>query len=405
MRDVGRSISSRYKKILVVGASGFLGTRLVERLSLGLNLNVRGAVHRPDKAVRLARLPVELFDCDLLERSQVMEAVKGCDVVVNCAIGRRDSSGNAKTEKAVYIRGMRNLLEAAKEQGVRKFIQISTAAVYGFKHKGSTVDESCPLKSRFTRNRYERGKIAQDELVSRFAESIPIVTLRPTLIYGPYSEYWTVAILERLMNNQVTLVENEGLANLVFVDDVVDAILLAIENEEANGKVLIVNNDEETVTWKDYISQFTTIINIAPKILPLADLSGFRLKRIELILRDSLIAVRDNLISSEMAIMLARIPVLYLLAFKLLRGQRRKRIENRLYLPEEHPSLSVRETMREYGIKYEAIPNDFLENLLCHTTFSASVAKSALGWKPRTSFVEGSERTLEWVKWARPSQQ
>src|SRR5208283_5049661 len=135
------------RKILVVGASGFLGSRLTERLAIDFGLRVRATFHTPAKAIRLARLPVELFECDLLERDQVMRAVDGCDVIINCAVGKVRSPKDKETAMRVYDDGTRNLLDAAKKNGVSKFIHISTAAVSGFRQKTDIVDESTHFKS------------------------------------------------------------------------------------------------------------------------------------------------------------------------------------------------------------------------------------------------------------------
>jgi len=386
------TISSRSKRILIIGASGFLGTRLAERLSLDFGLNVRAAYHRPARAVRLARLPVELIECNVLDQNQVLQAVKGCDVIVNCAIG---TSGDPKTAMQVYVQGTRNLLDAAKLHGVKKFVHISTAAVNNFKQKTREADESCAYKSILARDPYVKGKIAQEKLVTRFAKSVPTVVLRPTLIYGPYSQSWAVEIADSLINRKPTLVENGGLANLVYVDDVVDAILLAIEKEEANGRTLIVNNDDEVVQWSDYVAEFAKLTQTSPNVLPRGNLDIIRLKGLLSLCRDSAVAFWDNLGSREMLVLLARIPLVVVLGLKVVRGPRRKHIEE-IVSAQETPTSNLAKGLA----KYETMPSSQHENLTCHTVFSSSLAKTTLGWKPRTSFAEGSRKTLIWTEWA-----
>ena len=136
-----RSLSSDIGTILVVGASGFLGTRLVEKLSVDMDSQVRAAVHRPGAAARLARLPVQFVECDVLDPQQVDKAVDGCDVVVNCTSG----SGADGASYDVSVKGTSNLLEAAARHHVKKYVHMSSAAVHGFSHRKSVVDE----KSRF----------------------------------------------------------------------------------------------------------------------------------------------------------------------------------------------------------------------------------------------------------------
>jgi predicted dehydrogenase/nucleoside-diphosphate-sugar epimerase len=388
-QDWQKSIALHYQKILVVGASGFLGSTLAERLALRLGATVRVNIHRASTAVRLARLPVEYVECDLLNREQVMRCVEGCDVVVNCA---RDRSGERKGTLDVLIRGTQNLLEAAAKHNVRKFVHISSAAVHGFKHVAKVVDESAPFK--FSLDPYVMGKIKSEKIVMSFSRQLPVVILRPTLIYGPFSADWVAGIADRLKNHMVTLIGDDGLANLVFVSDVVDAILLAIEKDEANGKAFIVNNDRDVPAWRDYIQQFCDVLNVTP--VELSGVNRFdRLSRTASLFRDSAHAARSLLRSSEMLAFLAQIPLVVAVGAKLIRGERRKRIESQLALPLELASPDPKILLR-----YETIDRPLSEVFTCKTVFSASRARNTLGFEPSTSFSEGMRKTLEWIKWA-----
>jgi len=384
-----------HHKILVVGASGFLGTRLTEKLAIDFGLKVRATFHTPAKAIRLARLPVELIECNLLEHDQVQRAVDGCDVIINCAVGKVRSLNDKETAMKVYTDGTRNLLDAAKKNDVSKFIHISTAAVYGFRHKTDIVDESTHFKPERFRAFYEKGKISQEAIVMEYANSIPIIVLRPTLIYGPFSEEWTINIISRLVDGETVLVENRGIANLIYVDDVVDAIHFAINNDEANGKTLNINNDEERISWKDYISAFTALTHTSPNVMQTGNLDVLRLKKLLSLCTDSVKACRDNIGSREALMLLARIPIVAVVGSKLVRGARRREIEESLTSTDDSPS-----NMRKILTQYETISSAFYENLTSHTTFSAALAKSTLGWVPKTSFTDGIRKTMIWAEWA-----
>lgn len=388
--ETGRSIPSRYGKILVIGASGFVGTRLVQRLILDLRVNVRAAIHRPETAARLGRLPAEFVECDLLESSQVMKCVEGCDVVVNCA---RDRSGDSKKSLEVFVRGTENLLEAAAKHRVKKFVQISSAAVHGFEHKSGVIDESTRLRT--SSDPYVRGKTKSEELVMAHAQVFPVVILRPTLIYGPFSADWVVGMIQRVSNQAVTLIGQNKHANLTFVDDVVDAILLAIEKEEANGQAFVINDDEHSVSWRDYVQWYSDMLGIAAVGIPNGSRISLALEELGSLLKDSAVAVRDVLGSAEMLALIARIPLVLVVGSRLIKGEGRTRIESKL-------GSNLQASKPEPGavLRYE-ISRGIYEVLNSNAVFSASKAKRLLGFRPHTSLAEGMGKTSEWIKWAR----
>ena len=83
-----------------------------------------------------------------------------------------------------------------------------------------------------------------------------IVALRPSLVYGPRSPYWVVSYFERTKNEQITLIDGgAGLANLVWVDDVVEAMITAWQHPAAAGEAFLISG-EHPVTWREYVGRF-----------------------------------------------------------------------------------------------------------------------------------------------------
>ena len=264
-------LPDRYRRILVVGASGFVGTRLVEILHSYPNVNVRATIHKAASAARLARIPIEFVDCDLLDPDQVMSAMKGCDVVVNCA---RDSGLNRKDIVDFHVKSTSNLLRCAELNEIGKFIQLSTAAVHDF---GS--DHTISETSRYVRTTdpYLRGKIESEKLVLAHQHRLPVVVLKPTMIYGPYSANWVTQFIGRLENQRPLTLRDDSLANLIYIDDVVRAILLAIESDQVDGEVFIINNDSEHISWKEYIMNISTGLGFSPRNTPDGNLLSQRI--------------------------------------------------------------------------------------------------------------------------------
>jgi nucleoside-diphosphate-sugar epimerase len=373
----------------VIGASGFLGSRLVEKLYLEQPLEVRAGIHRPATAARLARYPIKFVDCDLLDKAQVSKALNGCDMVVNCAA---DSTGDKRKVLDVLVKGTSNLLQAAAEQNIRKLVHISSAAVQGFGNSGKMCEESSPI---FSRDPYVRGKTKSEKIVMAHAQSISVVILRPTLIYGPYSSDWTISIIERLKDDVPTIIGDRRLANLVYVDDVADAIIRALLRDEANGQTFIINNPQSTVTWAEYVQKYAEELGISPRRSPEYNLTIKRISNFARLLGDSIRETRLLLKSPEFLALLTSVPILVKLGTMLIKGEKRKDMENtlssELKIPKPNPKI-----LR----KYENVNKQFYNVLTCRTIFSSKKAESLLGFSPQVSFSEGIRATLEWARWA-----
>jgi nucleoside-diphosphate-sugar epimerase len=379
-------LSSDTKPILIVGASGFLGTRLVEKLSLDMGARVRAAIHRPGSAARLARLPVQFVECDILNPQQVDKAVAGCDAIINCA------SGDDRSTYDVSVKGTANLLEAAARHHVKKYVHLSSAAVHGFHHRKSVVDERCRFV--FFAGAYEKGKIESEKLVAEYAKLLPVVILRPTLIYGPFSSSWTTGIISRIRDHRTTIVDGQGLANLIYVDDVVDAIVCALEKNNANGETFIINNDQK-VPWADYVRAYAEPLGIMPVTSPVYNPDLRKMRATFSMLRDSLTLTVNVLKSPQFLALLAQVPIVVKVGSMIIKGKRRQNIEasvtSEMKTPRPDPRILY---------KYEGTSKQFYELLTCQTIFSASKSRKLLAFEPLTSIEEGVARSIEWAKWA-----
>jgi nucleoside-diphosphate-sugar epimerase len=235
-----------FERILVTGASGLVGTRLCEHLRLGHGVAVRGAIHDPRRAIRLARLDVELVRVDLRDRAGLARAVDGCDAVVHCAYG---TTGTARTRRELTGNAAGALAELARRAGVRRFVHLSSVAVWGFSPTRPELDESAPVSP--AGNPYSAGKIdAERAIAAAQARGLPAVVLRPTNVFGPWAPAFTVAPVEALRTGAVALVgDGSGPANHLYVDNLVHAIVRGLESDEAVGGTFVVS-DPDGVTWR-----------------------------------------------------------------------------------------------------------------------------------------------------------
>ena len=244
-------MSSR-RSILVTGAGGFIGGRIVEILMHSERFQVVPGVRRWSSAARIGRYPVDPAMCDLLDRGQIRSALAGVDFVIHCARG----------DDAYTVESTRNLLEEAQVAGIRRVVHLSTIDVYGV--PTGVVTEEHPLVR--TGRPYGDSKITAEEVCREFvANGLGIAILRPTIVYGPFSETWVSNFATRFDRGTWSLPREacQGLCNLVYVDDLVRASLLALEADGVEGEAFNVNGPE-IVTWQAYFDRLNHALGYPP---------------------------------------------------------------------------------------------------------------------------------------------
>jgi nucleoside-diphosphate-sugar epimerase len=245
------------RTVLVTGATGFIGGRLVEKLVLQERARVRVLVRNFSTAARLARFPVEFTFGDVADRAAVTKAVDACDAVFHCA----HPADVRRRQAAVAVASTRHVCEAALRSGVRRVVHVSSFAVYGPTPDGDLNESS---KWGRTRHPYVRAKRATERLVQRLCRTarLPAVILQPTVVYGPFCRPWTIRPVDDLKTGRVALVhEGTGYCNAVYVDDVVDAMILAATRPDVVGETLLISA-AEPVTWRSFWHAFEAALGV-----------------------------------------------------------------------------------------------------------------------------------------------
>ena len=250
-------MSLRGRRVLVTGGTGFIGCRLVEKLVLEHGAAVRVLVRRPGSAARVARLEVDIVQGDVTDVKAVGRAIDGCDIVVHCAYG---NDGGPDEQRAVNVDGSRIVAEQALEAGVSRMVHVSTMAVYGRMPDGD-VDESTPFGG--PGDHYSQTKREAERVVLHMhrAAGLPVTVIRPTCVYGPYGLAFTIDPLRELRTRHVVLVNGgDGLCNLIYVDDLVDGLLLAAVAPAALGEVFNLTG-EVPLTWKEFYRAYERLLD------------------------------------------------------------------------------------------------------------------------------------------------
>jgi nucleoside-diphosphate-sugar epimerase len=181
-------------RILVTGAAGFIGSRVVASL---LDRGFHNVVCFARPSGNLARLEaistpqgarVEVFRGNLLSRADCEAATRGVTVIYHLAAGTGEKSFPDAFMNSVVT--TRNLLEAGAQKGsLKRFVVVSSFAVYSNRQKSSRLDESCPIEPHPERsgNAYCFAKVKQEQIVTELSAkfSIPYVVVRPGSVYGP----------------------------------------------------------------------------------------------------------------------------------------------------------------------------------------------------------------------------
>ena len=226
-------------RILVTGASGFLGGRLVEVLA-GQGTPVRGTTRLVSRARQLPG--VQWVQCELAQEEGLRRALSDMETVIHCA-ALCGPPGSLEEYEDANVRGTLRLVGLAAEAGVKNFVYVSSMSVYAAPQGASPVlDESSPYDGRAAeRGAYTRSKLAADAAVLDYARnhaSPRIIVLRPGTIYGPGAKLPVGRLqLPSSSARPVIAGSRRVSAGLVYVDDVVDAMLAAAVSDVPTGSV------------------------------------------------------------------------------------------------------------------------------------------------------------------------
>lgn len=344
--------------ILVTGAGGFVGSRVVEAVASTDPSRVRAGLRTWANASRVCRLPVDTALCDITNPAQAADATAGAWAVVHCAYG--DS-------RELIVEGTRTMLRAAVDAGVRRFVYLSSAEVYGREISGQISESVVGAPEADT---YGAWKAEAEAVVREYqGPGLSTTILRPSIIYGPFSQSWTVRVAARLQSGNWGRFEElaDGTCNLVYVDDLVRLILLALERDEADGGVFNVVGPDRP-TWNEYFSRFNEVLGLPP----LRSMSKGRSVRSA--------AVRDaaqGLIAPAVSRFRPRLMSIY------LRGGFPAKVMKAV-----QTRLKTTVSRREHGLYGR------------QAEFVADAAERVLGFRPRVDLDTGLARCKAWLEFS-----
>lgn len=240
--------------MLVTGATGFIGTRLVEKLTAEQGAQVTAAVRSFARADQIVRAGARAIEVNLSRYGDVERAVSGNDTVFHVAHDFKRSAG-------YNLKAFKNLADACAAHGVRRLVYVSSITVYD---GWPTEDLSEGSPSIEAGGAYKNAKMAIEEELRRrvAAETLDAVIVQPTIVYGPKGWMWTDRIAEQLTSGTVVLPDHgQGLCNAVYVDDVADAMILAATAPDLAGEAFIISG-AQPVTWREFFEVYAEALGV-----------------------------------------------------------------------------------------------------------------------------------------------
>lgn len=362
-------------RILVTGATGFIGGHLVDRLT-AQGHTVRASVRSPSSCANLARYAVEMTPTDLLDPAAARKAVDGQRTVYHLAYGQE-----GKSAPRITIDGTKNIVQAAIAAGVESVVVLSTMYVFGFPKGERAVDESfpyAPYGGEYGESKAEMERWCLE--VARSSGRTRIAILNPTCVFGPRGGAYTALPVDMARKGQFCWVDGgDGYCNYTYVENVVDAMIAAAHSQRAHGERFIVNDG--TTTWRAFFEPMLAPLGLAiPSYTP-QDVA--RLPRFGGPFR-----VRD-LVGAALSAPEVRTVAKRSATVRSFFDMKQK------VLPTP-PIGAGTYTVLALPVPY---PPEWIASLYspARATFSAAKAERVLGWMPAVGLEEAQGRTISWL--------
>jgi nucleoside-diphosphate-sugar epimerase len=250
-------------RVLVTGGTGFTGSALTRRL-LEQGHDVVALDNKPGLFDgELAQKGAEIHVGSVTDEALVDRLVKGCARVYHLAAAFRLVNLAKRAYWDINVEGTRNLLDAALRRGVERFVYCSTCGVHGnVEHPPAAEDAPVAPADYYQYTKWE-GEIVAREYINK---GLWISIVRPAAIYGPGDPERFAMLYRRVSSGRfVFLGRGEALYHPCYIDNLVDALILAAEKDDARGQAYLIA-DERYVPIKELVTAIARELNIDLKL-------------------------------------------------------------------------------------------------------------------------------------------
>lgn len=246
------------RKVLVTGATGFTGGYLCRRL-IAQGYSVKGLA-LPEMDIReLEKTGVEVVVGDLCKKETLIPAVENVDYVYHIAAVYREQNIPRKLFFDVNVEGTKNLLEAAQEAGVKRFIHCSTVGVQGEIKEAPATEETSYNPGDY----YQESKMQGELLALDFfrKQKLPGVIFRPVGIYGPGDDRFKKLFRYIAQGKFRMFGSGKILYHLTYIDDLIDGILLVGETPGIEGEIFTLAGKRYT-TLNELVQTIADVLEV-----------------------------------------------------------------------------------------------------------------------------------------------
>lgn len=244
--------------IFLTGANGFIGSHIVEKL-IKAGHNCKGLVRKTSDLSFISNFDIELVYGNLSDIDLLKKYIKDSDIVVHIAALASDW-GPFKEFYDSNVIGTQNIAQAASESKVKRFVDISTTAMFGFGNLG--LDENSPY--RMTIFPYTETKRLAEEWLKEFSKStdMEITYIKPGNVFGTRDRVFMEKYCKALIDGKVGYIGGgEKLTCPTYVENLADAVVKACFEPKAKGESFIIT-DGLDISWRDFTEKLADELKV-----------------------------------------------------------------------------------------------------------------------------------------------